>query len=178
MTKERKILGETRRKFILQWLQSAEGAITGSDLAKRANVSRQVIVQDISILKARKHPIVSTAQGYMYMKPREQRRVQRIIVCQHPPEKTKEELYTFVDHGVTVLKVLVEHAVYGELTGSLMLSSRLDVDRFCEKVENSNAALLSALTDGVHLHLVEADSEQQIDVAVHALKERGFIVED
>ena len=177
MTKEKKILGEKRRELILKWLKSSEDPITGNELAQRANVSRQVIVQDISILKARKHPIISTAQGYMYMQQERPSRVKRMVVCKHTPEETREELITFVDHGVTVEKVIVEHALYGELSGSLMLSSRHDVERFCEKLEKTNASPLSTLTDGVHLHLVEADSEEQIDLAVEALRERGFILD-
>lgn len=62
-----KLLGEERRKQILQWLKETSEPITGGILAERTNVSRQAIVQDISLLKAKNEPIVATSQGYVYL---------------------------------------------------------------------------------------------------------------
>lgn len=174
----KKILGETRRELIIEWLQTSEDPLTGSELAKRTNVSRQVIVQDISILKAKKHPILATAQGYIYVQTESPSRANRIIACKHSPSDTKEELFLLVDHGVTVRQVMVEHAIYGEITASLMLSTRHDVEQFCTHVQNTQSALLSELTNGVHLHLIEANTNDQLDKAVDALNEKGFILND
>ncbi len=174
----KKILGETRRELIVNWLKTSDAPITGGELAKRTNVSRQVIVQDISILKARKHPILATAQGYMYMQAEQPVRVSQIIACKHTPSETKEELFLLVDHGVTVQQVIVEHAIYGEISASLMLSTRRDVEQFCAKVASTQASLLSNLTDGVHLHLLEAETKEQLTQAIEALNERGFILND
>ena len=44
-----------------------------------------------------------------------------------------------VDNGCTVLDVIVEHPVYGQLTGQLHLSSRYDVGQFLQKVSRSGA---------------------------------------
>ncbi len=178
MADGKKILGETRRDLIIKWLETSARPLTGSELAKRTNVSRQVIVQDISILKAKKHPILATAQGYIYVKTEPSPRVSRMIACKHSPSETKEELFLLVDHGVTVRQVIVEHAVYGEITASLMLSSRHDVEQFCARLQNTQSALLSELTNGVHLHLIEANSNEQLDQAVQALDEKGFILYD
>lgn len=178
MTEGKKILGETRRDLIINWLQTSSSPITGGELASRTNVSRQVIVQDISILKARKHPIVATAQGYMYFQTEKKPRASRMIPCMHMPSETKEELFILVDHGVTVKQVIVEHAIYGEITASLMLSSRHDVEQFCTNLFSTQSSLLSELTDGVHLHLIEADTDEQLDKAVQALDEHGFILND
>ncbi|RCK12089.1 HTH domain-containing protein [Bacillus licheniformis] len=67
-------------------------------IVKRASVSRQVIVQDISLLKAKNEPIIATSQGYMYLRSAlgKKQPVQRIIACDHEPEKTEEELNLIV----------------------------------------------------------------------------------
>ena len=178
MTNGKKILGEERRNLLIDWLQTSDKPLTGNELAKRTNVSRQVIVQDISILKAKKHPILATAQGYMYVKTERSAKASRIIACCHTPAETKEELFLLVDHGVTVRQVMVEHALYGELSASLMVSSRQDVEQFCAHLQSTKAALLSELTNGVHLHEIEAQTEEQLDSAIAALDRRGFILND
>jgi uncharacterized protein len=82
-----------------------------------------------------------------------------------------------VDHGLRVVDVIVEHPVYGELRGSLMMASRADVREFAGRVESGEVALLSELSGGVHLHTVEAPSQERLDRARQALRERGFLVE-
>ncbi|MGO4887426.1 transcription repressor NadR [Anaerobacillus sp. MEB173] len=176
-TMNKKVLGEERRELILEWLKNESAPLTGSDLAKRTNVSRQVIVQDISILKARNLPILATSQGYIYVKNKqEDMRVSRVIACHHKPESTKEELTIIVDHGATVKNVIVEHPIYGDLTASLMLRSRRDVEDFLKKVDMTKAPLLSILTDGTHLHTIEADTTEQLDDVCSALEKAGYLL--
>lgn len=67
MTEELKLMGANRRDQLLLWLKESKSPLTGGELAKKANVSRQVIVQDISLLKAKNVPIIATSQGYVYM---------------------------------------------------------------------------------------------------------------
>ncbi len=55
--------GEDRRKKILQLLKGQ--ILNGSQLAKQLNVSRQVIVQDIALLRTSGSEILSTRQGYI-----------------------------------------------------------------------------------------------------------------
>ncbi|MFV8826874.1 transcription repressor NadR [Alkalihalobacterium sp. APHAB7] len=173
----KKILGEERRKLIVSWLKTTSTPITGNELAEKTGVSRQVIVQDISILKARNYPLIATAQGYMYIKPtQEEQTVKQVIACQHSPEETEEELFLLVDNRVTIRDVMIEHPIYGDLTGSLMLNNRNDVKLFIEKMRNTKAALLSELTEGVHLHTIEADRMEHIEAAIEALKQRGFLL--
>ncbi|MDQ0244597.1 transcriptional regulator of NAD metabolism [Bacillus fengqiuensis] len=175
----KKVLGEKRRELILSWLQSEGSPLTGSELSKRTNVSRQIIVQDISLLKARNEPIIATSQGYVYMqKKHEQPLFQRLIVCHHKPEQTVDELNLLVDHGVVVKDVIVEHPVYGELTASIMVRTRKEVAEFLNKVKETNASFLSQLTEGIHLHTIEADSAAKLDDACQALEEAGFLVEN
>ncbi|MEN2768254.1 transcription repressor NadR [Ornithinibacillus xuwenensis] len=174
-----KILGEKRRKLILSWLQEQQDPITGKELSERTNVSRQVIVQDISLLKATGEPIIATARGYVYFQDNgANQAVTRVIVVSHTTEQTADELYKLVDHGVVVRNVMVEHPIYGDLSGSLMLKNRRDVDAFIEELKKTGASLLSNLTEGVHLHTIEAENEQQLDEACEALRAAGYLLEN
>ncbi len=172
-----KVLGDKRRQLILSWLKKSDEPITGNTLAKKTNVSRQVIVQDISLLKAQNEPIIATAKGYLYVRQSlTEPPFQWVIAVKHKPEETRKELEILVDHGVTVRDVTIEHPVYGDLKGSLMLSNRRDVDQFIKKIESSKASLLSELTEGVHLHTLDAESEEQLKEACLALKKAGFLL--
>lgn len=174
----KKLLGEERRQELLALLKNAKQPLTGTDLAKHTNVSRQVIVNDMNLLKARNEPIVATSQGYLYMHQMQQTRYERKIVCMHTSEQAKEELFILVDCGVTVENVIVEHAVYGEITASIMVSNRLEVEHFVKRVTETNALYLSALTDGTHLHVISAISEENLDLAESKLREHGILVDN
>lgn len=172
-----KVLGEERRELIIEWLRSTPQPLTGSDLAKRTNVSRQVIVQDISILKARNHPILATSQGYIYVLEQVKTKTHsRVIACQHRPEDSEHELTIIVDHGGVIKDVVVEHPVYGEITASLMIRNRRDVKHFIKKINSTNASLLSELTEGVHLHTIEAEFLDQLDEICDALDAAGYLL--
>ncbi|MGV3489364.1 MAG: transcription repressor NadR [Tuberibacillus sp.] len=173
-----KVLGDKRRLLILTWLKTEKEPLTGQALAKRTHVSRQVIVQDISLLKASGEPIMATSRGYIYLNDKKEEKQQRIIPVQHRQEETAKELYTMVDFGVTVKDVIVEHPLYGELTGSLMLKNRRDVDLFLKKMEQKKATLLADLTEGVHLHTLEADTAEQLDEVTEALRKLHILLED
>jgi uncharacterized protein len=172
-----KLRGDERRAHLLRILEQAHHPLTGTALAEQTGVSRQVIVQDIALLKAKDEPILATPQGYVYFRPPDTQKKKRIIACQHLPEETETELNTLVDHGVSVIDVSVEHPLYGQIQGSLMLHSRSDVQTFLRKWENSDAQLLSTLTAGVHLHTIEGDTEQQLDQACQALAEEGILLD-
>lgn len=179
MTQKQKILGEERRELILKWLMDSNVPITGADLSAKTNVSRQVIVGDVSILKARNYPILATAQGYVYIK--EQLKtdlISKVIACKHLLEDTEEELNIIVDHGGIIKDVIVEHQVYGDLTATLMIRNRRDVKEFISKMISTKAALLSQLTDGVHLHTIEARTQAELDDICIALANAGFLLED
>ena len=160
MSEPTKILGEERRAFILSRLKESREPITGSELASITNVSRQVIVGDITLLKAKNEPIIATSQGYLYMNTNNPTSAERTLAFSHAPERTEEELILLVDHGVTVKDVKIEHPVYGDLTASIMVSNRYEVKQFMEKIRNTNAAYLSELTDGIHLHTLTAPTEK------------------
>jgi hypothetical protein len=99
-----------------------------------------------------------------------------VIACQHGPERTQEELQALVDNGVRVLDVIVEHALYGEMRGSLMIESRADVEDFLRRWRGTKASLLSSLTRGVHLHTVEAGKPEMIERARTQLRSLGILL--
>lgn len=175
---DKKLYGEERRNVIIETLKKSKNPVTGTELAELTNVSRQVIVQDISLLKVSEEPIIATNRGYLYAKGAdEQVYFKKQVVCKHTPEETLKELELIVDCGVTVQDVIVEHVFYGELTGSLMVSSRFDAKEFVEKISQEEASLLSELTLGVHIHTLIADSNEKIVAAYQALKEAGILIE-
>lgn len=178
MAEQKKVLGEERRNLILQQLKESSVPITGSELATRTKVSRQVIVGDITLLKAKNEPIMATSQGYLYLKQITGAPLfQRTIACRHSPSDTEKELNLLVDHGVVVKDVRIEHAVYGDLTASIMVSNRQEVKQFMEHIQNTKASYLSELTGGIHLHTISGANEKILDQAVNALKAEGFLME-
>lgn len=175
----KKMLGEERRLQLLAQLQKSKAPITGTDLAKFANVSRQVIVNDMTLLKARNEPIIATSQGYLYMHQEQlQQTVERTLPCIHTSEQTEDELMTIVDCGGTVKNVMVEHPIYGELTASIMVSNRYEVKQFIERVNATQANYLSALTGGIHLHVITAPSVEVLTLIEQALQKKGYLVTD
>ncbi|MCL6571601.1 MAG: transcription repressor NadR [Bacillus sp. (in: Bacteria)] len=175
---QKKILGEERRRLILQLLKESSTPITGSDFSEKTNVSRQVIVGDITLLKAKNEPIIATSQGYMYLKNNSGMLLfERTFACRHSPAETERELNLLVDHGVTVKDVRIEHAVYGDLIASIMVSNRQEVKQFIKKIHSTKASFLSELTGGIHLHAVSSSSEKALDKAEAAMKAEGFLIE-
>lgn len=174
----RKLLGEERRSWLLNYLKKSPGPIIGNDLAKKANVSRQVIVGDITLLKARNEPIIATSQGYVYISQTTESTVEKTIACYHTRDQTEEELNIIVDHGVTVKDVKIEHPVYGDLTASIMVSTRKQVQSFLAHIEKTKASLLSELTSGFHLHTLSAPNSQAIEKVEQALKEAEVLIDE
>ncbi len=167
--------GDERRQRILAWMQRHGAPVRGSELAQHFDVSRQCIVQDIAILRAGGSEILATPRGYRL--PETSKLEHReILACNHTADRTEEELQILVDHGVKVLDVIVEHPLYGELRGSLMIESRADVQDFLQQVRAKKASLLSSLTGGVHLHTVEAHRAAMVTRAKARLRERGFLL--
>ncbi|RJP00650.1 transcription repressor NadR [Exiguobacterium sp. RIT452] len=176
---ERRQSGEERRQGLLRMIQENDRPVTGTQLAKQAGVSRQVIVQDLSLLKAKGYPVVATARGYLLNDPALDgtRRIRK-VVCRHGYDQLKAECDAIVDEGVILRDVIVEHPVYGFLTGELMLRSRRDVRALIERLEETQATPLSSLTDGVHIHTLEADNEEALDAAIEALDRLGILVSE
>lgn len=167
--------GHERREKLVQLLQNSKEPISGTELAKKLGVSRQVIVQDIALLRAVNKDILSTTKGYMiYL--REEQKVNRCFLVKHTNEEIEDELCAIVDNGGKVLNIIVSHEIYGEITADLIIKNRQDVYDFVNKVKLKNTVTLKTLTDGVHLHTVEADSEEILDKIEKVLKEKNYLI--
>ena len=165
-----------RREEILKIIQSSSKPLKGSYIAELFGVSRQVIVQDIAILRAGGAEIIATPNGYITPPSFNSRKCRRIIACRHSTEDTEDELMTIVDLGGTVVDVIVEHEIYGEFKGELMISSPADVRNFIKKVKKQGAKLLSSLKGGIHLHTIEAPTPEILDKIEEALDSKGYLL--
>lgn len=166
----------SRRQAILDRLRTADRPVSASALAAGLNVSRQIIVGDIALLRAGGAEISATPRGYVL--PRATDGITRTIACRHTLAQTGQELDILVDNGCTVLDVIVEHPVYGQLTGQLQISSRYDVEQFLARIRDSDAAPLSMLTGGLHLHTLCCPNEDAYTRACAALKAASLLLDD
>ncbi len=171
------MMTEERRQAVLHRLQEEKRALTGSDLARTFHVSRQIIVGDISILRAEGHPILATPRGYLLPREDEQEGLRAALVCRHGADGMEAELNAIVDNGGNVLDVVVEHPVYGTLRGDLFLRSRRDVRAFVEKMRTVQAAPLSAVTGGVHVHTIQVPDLGALEAIRRDLRALGILVE-
>ena len=167
---------EERRETILKLLRQSAQPVSASTLAGQLSVSRQIIVGDIAILRAGGAEISATPRGYVL--PQATDGITRTIACRHTLEQTGTELDILVDNGCTVLDVIVEHPVYGQLTGQLQISSRYDVEQFLARVQAHDAAPLSMLTGGIHLHTLRCPDAAACERACAALKAAGLLLND
>lgn len=170
---------EERRNCVKETLQQADHPVTASYLAEQYSVSRQIIVGDIALLRASGMQILATPRGYLLdASAKEGEKNIGMLACRHTQEQLREELYTIVDFGAAVLDVTIEHALYGELSGKLNLSSRYDVDAFMDKVEQEkNCAPISSLTGGVHLHRIRYRDEESFKRIKEALREKQILID-
>ncbi|MFQ9510418.1 MAG: transcription repressor NadR [Lachnospiraceae bacterium] len=168
--------GQDRREKIIEILQEAKEPVSGSGLSKKLGVSRQVIVQDIALLRATNKNILSTTKGYL-LYYQDTKKVNRCFSVRHTTEQIEEELCTIVDNGGKILDVIVEHEIYGQITADLIIATRQDVYDFVAKVKHTKTVPLKQLTAGIHLHTVEADSEETLNRIEIKLKEAGFLYE-
>ena len=90
-------------------------------------------------------------------------------------DEHQKELFAMVDCGCTVVDVIVEHPVYGQLTAPLALSSRYDVEQFIHRMKTSHAQPISALTGGVHLHTLSCPSEAVFAHLKETLADMGML---
>ena len=165
--------GNVRRGEILKELSNADEPIPARIFAEDFDVSRQVIVGDIALLRAEGHSIIATNKGYM-IKEETEGLLKKYIAMNHRKEETRQELETFVKHGVVVESVTVEHPAYGEITGRLNIKNKEDIEEFL-KLEPE---LLSALTQGVHIHTIICPDDATYAKVKEDLKNQGFLYQN
>lgn len=161
-----------RRKAIVSFLLSEKRAVTGGELSEKFDVSRQIIVQDITVLKASGYDILSTHSGYIVSQTP---LAERVFKLRHTSEQTEDELNCIVSLGGTVADVFVWHKVYGKISATLNIFSPLQVKQFIEGVRTGKSTELMHITGGYHYHTVRADSEEILNNIENALSERGYI---
>ena len=167
-----------RREELLDLLKTSSATLNGQSLAEHFHVTRQIIVQDIALLRADGAPILSTNRGYLYKDRQESTAVHQLFKVQHGAEDMEAELLAIVDNGGRVQTILIEHPVYGEIQTYLKLTCRRDVQHFLEQIHQADFRPLSSLTDGVHYHLVEAENQQDLDYIEDALDKLGYLVKE
>lgn len=164
--------GEQRREQIIQIIKNSASPVSGTALAKQVNVSRQVIVQDIALIRANGVDIISTNRGYVIGNHGKVSRVFKVI---HTPEQVEEELNLFVDLGGYVKDVFVYHKVYNVLKADMNLKSRADVRKYIGELATGKSSLLMNVTSGYHYHTILADDEETLDVIQEELWAKGFL---
>lgn len=165
--------GTERRTKIVELIRNSEKPLSGTALAKQCDVSRQVIVQDIALIRASGYDIISTNRGYIIQEPLVR---ERIFKVNHTDEQLEEELYSIIDLGGTVVNVMVNHRVYGHMEAELRINSRRKVEAFMEDIRSGKSSPLKNITSNYHYHKVAADSEETLDLIEAALRQKHFLV--
>lgn len=171
---ETTMTGVQRRKKILEMLGQSSTPLSGGALGRAVGVSRQVVVQDIALLRTEGHPVLATARGYVLEVPHQ---TERLFKMCHTTEQTREELNTIVDLGGEVLDVMVNHRIYGKVSAPLNIRSRRDVEAFVENIRTGRSTPLLNVTSGYHFHHVAADQKEILDEIEAALREKGFLAD-
>jgi hypothetical protein len=171
------MITKKRREEIVRLLKNAQEPITGNKLSELFNVSRQVIVQDIAVIRAMGLDIIATSNGYIIYK-KDDKSVIRTIVCKHDGlDNLEEELRIIINNGGAVLDVCVNHTVYGIIKRELNLRSISDIEEFVEAITENKATPLAILTGGEHIHHIEISKEKNFLKMIDQLQEKGYLVE-
>jgi len=161
-----------RRKAIAKLLLSSTEAVSGGKLSEEFGVSRQIIVQDITVLKGSGYDILSTHNGYIIQRSPLK---ERVFKLHHTTEQTEDELNAIVDLGGTVVDVFVWHKVYGKMAAPLNIFSPLHVKQFIEGIRTGKSSELMNITGGYHYHTIRAESEDVLDKINEVLSRKGYI---
>ena len=168
---------DERRERIRELLAAEETPLSASRLASLLHVSRQIVVGDIALLRASGTDIDATPRGYLLQREAAPKKTWKLASC-HDEAGMERELQICVDNGCRVLDVIVEHPIYGQLTGELQISSRYDIEQFIEHVRQNQAHALSELTNGIHLHTLECPNEEAYRRVCRELEKEGILLRD
>ena len=168
--------GEERRNGILQMLKTQGQPLSGTALAGYFHVSRQVIVQDIALMRAENHDILSTNRGYLYRRREDAFSIpKRVFFVRHTTEQVLEEFETILELGGRILDVVVEHELYGQIRVDLLIETKQEARDFYDKLLHSHDNPLKILTDDWHYHTIAAPSQTLLDLIQQALEQKGFL---
>lgn len=166
--------GQKRREEIIARIKESKEPLSGQKLAESFGVSRQVVVQDIALLRAEGYDIISTNRGYLLQGTKN---ISRIFKVQHTDEAIEDELCSIVDLGGCVESVIVHHKVYGTMEAHLGVNSRRKAAVFIADIQNGKSSPLKNITSNYHYHRVSADSEETLDLIENMLKQKQYLVE-
>lgn len=164
--------GDKRREEIIRILKTADAPVSGHALSKSLEVSRQVIVQDIALIRAKDIDIASTNRGYVLNDKTVHERILKVI---HEDDEVETELQAIVDLGGQVRDVFVYHKVYGVLKAEMNIRSRRDISHYLEDIKSGKSSLLKNVTSGYHYHTITADDEATLDLIQEELRRLGFL---
>ena len=164
--------GQERREQIVKILKNGDGPIPGTELAKMLEVSRQVVVQDMALLRANGVEITSTNRGYII---RDEKKVSRVFKVIHTSGQVEDELNLYVDSGAVVEDVFVYHKVYGLIKATMNIRSRRDVKKYLADISSGKSTEVMNLTSNYHYHTITAESEEVLDQLQEELWERGYL---
>ena len=166
--------GSQRRKYIIELLKQSEVPISGTRLGKETEVSRQVIVQDITLLRAEGYDITATPRGYVL---NISQNTLRVVKTLHTLQQTEEELASIVDLGGIIVDTIVNHKAYGKISVPLNVRNRRDIQIFIAQITSGKSRLISDVTSGYHFHTIMAESEEILDEIEEVLREKGILAE-
>ncbi|WP_099192400.1 transcription repressor NadR [Tepidibacter mesophilus] len=168
-----------RREAVERILKESSDPIKGAKLAYDLNVSRQVIVQDIAILRAKGINIMATPQGYIIPSIVKEDMIKVIMSNHHCGiDEIKEELEIIIDMGAKVLDVIVEHPVYGEIRGIINIASRKELNEFVDQIRRKDSKLMSSLTNGIHYHTIQVKNENVYQGIIKELDKKGYLLKN
>ena len=168
---------DERRIRILKKLQETDTPLSGTALAKAFHVSRQIIVQDIALMRAESHDILSTNRGYLYRREETAPSMpKRVFFVRHSTEQVLDEFLAVTELGGKVLDVVVEHEIYGQIRVDLLIETDRDAREFYDKLIHSKDNPLKVLTDDCHYHTVAAPSEKLLDLIEQELDHKGYLL--
>ena len=165
--------GEKRRENLLKILQESHIPVSGKKLADNFHVSRQVVVQDIALLRAKNHDIISTHKGYVL---NDKNNIQRVFKVKHSAEKMLDELNLIVDCGGRIQDIFVYHKLYGVVRVEMNVKSRRDALRYVEGIKGGVSVPLEQITSEYHYHTVTAESEEILNMIQEELQTQGYLV--
>ncbi len=160
-----------RRDIIIKLIKESPTPISGAKISEVLNVSRQVIVQDIAILRASNIDIQSTNKGYVITDV-----ITRVFKVKHNKKDITDELTTIVDLGGEILDCFIIHDVYGEINVPLNISSRKDINDFTDELKTKEDLPLMGITNDIHYHTIKANSEKILDLIQIELTNKGYII--
>lgn len=163
-----------RRAEILSLIGNSQNPVAANFLSDKYSVSRQVIVQDIAILRAQGYGVISTNRGYVLGSGL---RAERVFKCRHSLQELVDESEIIISRGGKVEDISVHHRVYGKISARLELSTMRHAEELYRSLVSGASKPLMSVTDGYHYHTVSGENEQTLDEIEMALREKGYLIE-